>query len=138
MTSQILEVGVSGGVCRLTLNRPDKRNALNGDLVSALSDALDDVSEDDAVRVIAITGAGKDFCAGGDLAELAQMVDQGHEANVTDAMTLGNLFIICGVIPSPSWPWFGDGRWRAAAGWPPRATWCWPTMTPSSGIPRSI
>jgi len=92
---------VSDGVCRLTLNRPEKRNALNGDLVSALAEALDRASDDDAVRVIAILGAGKDFCAGGDLAELAQIMDQGHEANVADAMTLGSLFIQMRSHPKP-------------------------------------
>ncbi len=101
MTPPVLEETVSAGVCRLTLNRPEKRNALNGDLVSALADALDRTSGDDAVRVIAIMGAGKDFCAGGDLAELARIAEQDHEANVADAMTLGNLFIQMRSHPKP-------------------------------------
>ena len=92
MTSPILGFDVADGVCRLTLNRPEKRNALNRELVSALVQALERASGDDAVRVVAIAGAGRDFCAGGDLAELAEIADQGHEANVDDAMTLGNLF----------------------------------------------
>ena len=101
MTSPILEVSVSEGVCRLTLNRPDKRNALNGALVSALAEALDRTFADDAVRVIALSGAGKDFCAGGDLAELALIADQGHEPNVADVMNLGNLFIQMRSHPKP-------------------------------------
>ena len=101
MTSPILKVGVSEGVCRLTLNRPDKRNALNGALVAALAEALDRTFADDEVRVIALSGAGKDFCAGGDLAELALISDQGHEPNVADAMNLGNLFIQMRSHPKP-------------------------------------
>ena len=101
MTSSILEVHVSGGICRLTLNRAEKRNALNGELVSALAEALHVASDDDAVRVIAILGAGKDFCAGADLAELERTLDLGHEASVADAMTLGNLFIQMRRHPKP-------------------------------------
>lgn len=61
-----------GAVAVITLNRPDKRNALDATLRSALIAALADVERDDAVRVIVITGAGeKAFVAGADLAELA-------------------------------------------------------------------
>ena len=79
MTSSILEVHVSDGICRLTLNRAEKRNALNGELVSALAEGLHGASDDDAVRVIAIRGAGEDFCAGADLAELERTLDLSHE-----------------------------------------------------------
>jgi len=101
MTAPILEVRVMDGVCRLTLNRPEKRNALNGELIAALAKALDRASLDEAVHVVAITGAGGDFCAGGDLAELERTFDQGHAANVADAMTLGNLFIQMRSHPKP-------------------------------------
>ncbi len=101
MTSSILEVHVSDGICRLTLNRAEKRNALNGELMSALAEALHGASDDDAVRVIAIRGAGEDFCAGADLAELERTLDLGHEASVADAMTLGNLFIQMRRHPKP-------------------------------------
>ena len=63
MTPSILDVNVSEKVCRLTLNRPKKRNALNGELISALSDELNYAAEDEDVSVIAIMGSGKDFCA---------------------------------------------------------------------------
>ena len=101
MTSPILMVHVSDGICRLTLNRPAKRNALNAELVAALTEALERTSSDDSVRVIALAGAGQDFCAGADLAEVARIADQGHEANVADAMTLGNLFIQMRSHPKP-------------------------------------
>jgi enoyl-CoA hydratase len=54
---------------RLTLNRPDKLNAISADLRDELSAAIADAASDDRVRVIAIAGAGRAFCAGYDLAE---------------------------------------------------------------------
>ncbi len=101
MTSPVLEVTVSAGVCRLTLNRPDKRNALSGDLIAALVHALESAAGDTSIRVIAISGAGKDFCAGADLAELERVTDLGHEESVADAMSLGNLFIQMRSHPKP-------------------------------------
>jgi len=59
----------SNGVRTITLNRPDKLNAVNGELASSLAEALDQASRDDAARVVVITGAGRGFCAGLDLSE---------------------------------------------------------------------
>lgn len=56
------------GVATLSLNRPERRNALSGALVEALIAALDEAMADDAVHAVALTGQGKAFCAGGDLA----------------------------------------------------------------------
>ncbi len=56
------------GVVVLTLNRPERRNALSGELVEALAAALSAAEDDRSVRVAVLTGAGKAFCAGGDLA----------------------------------------------------------------------
>jgi len=55
------------GVLRLTLARPEKRNALSPDLVRALLDALGRAAKDDAVRAVLLTGEGASFCAGGDI-----------------------------------------------------------------------
>ena len=56
-----------GGVARITLNRPDRRNALNGDLLASLGRRLDEAASDPAVRAILLTGSGSGFCAGQDL-----------------------------------------------------------------------
>jgi enoyl-CoA hydratase len=55
------------GVRQFTLNRPEKLNAMNGDLITALHAALDDVAGDQSCRVVVLTGAGRGFCAGLDL-----------------------------------------------------------------------
>jgi enoyl-CoA hydratase/carnithine racemase len=70
--SDILKSSRDGNLATLTLNRPEKRNALNVDLRVALSDALDDLAKDDAVSVVILTGAGTAFCAGFDLSEFEQ------------------------------------------------------------------
>lgn len=62
-----LEVAAEGGVLRITLNRPDKRNALDDAMVAGLIDAVDAAGRDEAVRVIVIGGAGDHFCGGFDI-----------------------------------------------------------------------
>ena len=90
--TDVLGYGVDGGVATLTLNRPEKRNALNGALVQALKDGLAAAADDGSVRVVAIRGAGKDFCSGADLAEMERIAGMGLEENVEDARSLGALF----------------------------------------------
>ena len=58
-------------VCTITMNRPEKRNALSAQLVNELIYALELASEDDAVRAIILTGSGGAFCAGGDLSQMS-------------------------------------------------------------------
>ncbi len=82
----------SGLVLTLTLNRPDKRNALSADLVTALKDALAEAATDDAVRVIVLTGAGKAFSAGADLAALGALQTASAEDNLADSRHLAGLF----------------------------------------------
>jgi len=68
MGSELILRSDADGVATLTLNRPERRNALSAELVDALIAALDAVDADPGVRVVVLTGAGKGFCAGGDLA----------------------------------------------------------------------
>jgi 2-(1,2-epoxy-1,2-dihydrophenyl)acetyl-CoA isomerase len=60
------------GIATLVLNRPDRLNALNNDLSTALNEALGRIEQDDSVHVVIITGAGRGFCAGGDLAAIGK------------------------------------------------------------------
>ncbi|MDA0311500.1 MAG: enoyl-CoA hydratase-related protein [Gemmatimonadetes bacterium] len=89
----VLPYTVDNGIVTLTLNRPEKRNALNQAMIAALKASLERAATDDAARVVVITGRGQDFCAGADLAELEQMASLSAEENLTDAMHLGALFL---------------------------------------------
>ena len=62
---------VDAGVLTVTLNRPDKRNAIGTQMVNELLYVLEDAEADDAVEVVVVTGAGKAFCAGGDFSQFA-------------------------------------------------------------------
>ena len=68
---------LEGAVATITLNRPDALNALNVDLSLALIDALARAAKDPAVRCVVITGAGRAFCSGADLAEAQQRIKEG-------------------------------------------------------------
>lgn len=105
----------------LTLNRPDKRNALNGVMVEALHAALDDVDLDPAIRVVVIQGAGRDFCAGADLDELLASADRVPADNERDALRLGTLL---GRLRSCPRPVVALVRGRALAGGAGLATAC--------------
>lgn len=76
----------------LTLNRPDKRNALNDELIAALKDALHEADGDGSLRCVVIRGAGKDFCSGADLSALQKISAATFEENVEDARSLAELF----------------------------------------------
>ncbi|RLB25879.1 MAG: enoyl-CoA hydratase, partial [Deltaproteobacteria bacterium] len=67
MDFETIKVTKEKPLATLTLNRPDKRNALNRRMMQELVEALSDISEDDGIRVLILTGAGKAFCAGADV-----------------------------------------------------------------------
>ena len=73
----VLLESVQDGIAVLVMNRPDRMNALNNDLATALFGSLQKIAEDDSVRVVVLTGAGRAFCAGGDLG----VIGKGREAN---------------------------------------------------------
>jgi methylglutaconyl-CoA hydratase len=101
VSAEILRVREEGGVLTLLMNRPEKRNALSGALVSALTLALNDARERKDVRVILLRGAGPDFCAGADLEELEGMLDQSPGASLEDARHLGALLLSMRRHPKP-------------------------------------
>jgi methylglutaconyl-CoA hydratase len=85
---------VEGAVARITLNRPEKRNALNAAVIAGLKERLREASQDDRVRVVVITGAGKDFCSGADLAALQKITQASVDENAEDARSLLELFLL--------------------------------------------
>ena len=92
---------MDGGVFTVTLNRPDKRNALSTEMVEQLHEALDRADLDTEVRVVLLRGAGKDFCAGADLDELLASADRPAEENEKSALRLGSLFQRIRELPKP-------------------------------------
>ncbi|KXK03267.1 MAG: enoyl-CoA hydratase/isomerase, partial [Acidobacteria bacterium OLB17] len=76
----------------VTLDRPEKRNALNDELIADLKAALNEADGDDALRAIVIRGAGKDFCSGADLSALQKIARASYEENIEDARSLAELF----------------------------------------------
>lgn len=92
---------VEGALARITLNRPEKRNALNAAVIAGLKENLRQAAEDERVRVVVITGAGKDFCSGADLSALQQIAQASVDENVEDAHSLLDLFVLIRQIPVP-------------------------------------
>ena len=73
----VLLESVRDGIAVLVMNRPERMNALNDELATALHSSLQRIAKDDSIRVIVLTGAGRAFCAGGDLG----VIGKGREAN---------------------------------------------------------
>lgn len=92
---------VDAGIARITLNRPEKRNALHPELIAALSAALASSSHDASVRVVLITGAGKDFCAGLDLVALDRGNNAGALEHLESAQRLADVLLAIRRHPRP-------------------------------------
>jgi enoyl-CoA hydratase/carnithine racemase len=84
----VLLSAVQDGIALLTLNRPRQCNALSGDLIAALHEAVDALAQDPSVRVVMITGAGSAFCAGHDLKEMRGLPQEGVQALFTTCSAL--------------------------------------------------
>lgn len=105
----------------LTLNRPEKRNALNDSLINALKDVIRDSDSEDEMRAIVIRGAGKDFCSGADLSALQKIATASYEENLEDAKSLAELFSL---IRNAKVPVIAAVHGRALAGGCGLATGC--------------
>src|SRR5256714_654893 len=88
---QNIRVTVDGAIGRITLARPEKKNALDRLTADELAEALFALS-DTPVRVVAIEGEGADFCAGADLAALEEMLDAPRQHHIDDAKALAHVF----------------------------------------------
>jgi methylglutaconyl-CoA hydratase len=92
---------VDSAIARITLNRPEKRNALSPELIAALREAIDRSATDPAVRVVVIAGAGRDFCSGADLAGLDKAAEAGVLSHLAGAQTMADLFLAMRRHPHP-------------------------------------
>lgn len=100
MSERVL-VQVAGGVLTATLNRPDKRNAIDTAMIDALLAVLERADLDAAVRVVSMRGAGRDFCAGMDLNELLASADHSPEQNRQAALHFAEIFVRMRRLPKP-------------------------------------
>lgn len=89
----VITYEVRNAAAQVTLNRPDKRNALNETIVIELKQALATAANDETVKAIVIRGAGKDFCAGADLAQLQKIAQANILDNVEDALGFAELLL---------------------------------------------
>lgn len=92
---------LSDGIARITLNRPDKRNALDGELINELKHAMASSAGDTQCRVVLLSGAGTDFCSGADLAALEKTAQNGVLENMADARSTSDLFLMMRNHPRP-------------------------------------
>ncbi len=90
--SAISRTPIFKDVIQVTLNRPEKRNALSPELVEELHQTLDDLQENPDIKAVIFTGAGKAFCAGADLAYLKKLSRFSAEENLQDSRRLADLF----------------------------------------------
>ncbi|UWR28950.1 crotonase/enoyl-CoA hydratase family protein [Sulfitobacter sp. W002] len=89
------------GVATLTLNRPEKHNAMSAQMLADLTDAAGKLAADDAVRVVVLTGAGKSFCAGGDLGWMRDQADMDAETRSAEAGKLATMLGALNALPKP-------------------------------------
>lgn len=112
---------VSDSIARITLNRPEKRNALNDELIESLKNSIRTAAMTESIRVILISGAGKDFCSGADLSALQKISQASVAENQDDARSLMELFSLIRHVPVPV---VAAVRGRALAGGCGLATAC--------------
>ena len=104
---------VDGAIARVRLNRPEKRNALNDELISGIKNALNKTRADQTISVILLSGEGKDFCSGADLSALQKIAAASVSDNAEDARSLMELFLLIRALPVPV---IAAVRGRALAG----------------------
>ena len=99
MGEELVLYSVKDRIASITLNRVEKRNALNPDLVAQLINNLQRAAEDEDVKVIVLKANGSTFSAGADLAYLQQLQQNSYEENVADSNNLKNLFTTICYLP---------------------------------------
>lgn len=101
-TGPVLLEAKHEGVATLVMNRPDRLNALNNELASALNEALGRITNEETVRVVVITGAGRAFCAGGDLGLIAKGRQSGETRELEPLLRAGMQAVLkMRVMPQP-------------------------------------
>src|SRR5580704_869799 len=101
MTYKTLQLAFDSDIAIITLNRPEKRNAISYELIDDLIRALDEVNGSSA-RILILTGTGKAFCSGMDLDNLKALIGRTSEQNIDDSRTMASLFRSLYEFPKPT------------------------------------
>ena len=99
---QHLEIEQDGGVATIWMNRPDKHNAFDGNLIEELTRSALALGADDGVRVVVLAGRGKSFSAGADLDWMRRAADYSYEQNLSDARALAAMLRAIAEMPKPT------------------------------------
>lgn len=122
---------IENAIATITLNRPEKRNALNDALINSLKDALHQADADENLCAVIIKGAGKDFCSGADLSALQKIAESDVMENWDDAHNLMELFALIRKVKIPV---IASVHGRALAGGCGLATACDLVLASKSAI----
>ena len=98
-------IETADGIATLWLNRPDLHNAFDDRLIADVTEGLDALANDPAVRVVLLAGKGRSFSAGADLAWMKRMAGYTPAQNEADAMALATMLHRLNVLPKPTIAW---------------------------------
>ena len=98
----MLLIEKKGAVARITLNRPEVRNAFDDALIGRLHESFVSLDEDDSVRAVVLAGNGPAFCAGADLNWMKRMARYGYEENLADARSLAEMLAALDRLRKPT------------------------------------
>lgn len=101
MPEPVFRLTRTGPVARVTLHRPDVRNAFNAALIDALTDTFTSLAHDETVRVIVLDGAGKSFCGGADVNWMRASLELSLAENVRDAERMSDMFRAIDTVAKP-------------------------------------
>lgn len=98
----MLLVEKKNGIARVTLNRPEVRNAFDDALIASLTKVFNEIKSDDAIRVMILAGTGPAFCAGADLNWMKRMAGYNYRKNLADARALARMLAALDRLPKPT------------------------------------
>ena len=98
----MLNVDTRDGIARVTLDRPDVRNAFDEVVIKKLARVFHDIAADTGIRVVVLAGNGPAFCAGADLNWMKRMATYGHDENLADARALAQMLAALDRLPQPT------------------------------------
>ena len=102
MTFSTIRVAREGGVGRVTLARPDVRNAFNAEVIAELRTAFEELGRDSELFAVVLAGEGKVFCGGADINWMRASLELSRERNVADAQAMSDMFRIIDRCPKPT------------------------------------